>query len=279
MGVVGEKMKKIVIGLVWLLGSIFPACGHSEVNTMMMESTFRIYGSNGKTGTVFFIGKPDGTGKNKAVMVTAGHVLADMPGDEATIVFRKRGSDGQWTRFEQSIHIRQMGHPLWKVHPEADVAGMLLPLPQGITLSGAGVDWLVSDYVIQQYGIHPGMDLSCLGFPFGAEANAAGFPILRSGKIASYPLIPTAKTKTFLFDFSVFGGNSGGPVFYEIKNPELNGSTNIGSSVSGIMGLVIESYDITEKMSSTFETSEKRTPLRLAVVVHASYIRQLVDSL
>ena len=37
--------------------------------------------------------------------------------------------------------------------------------------------------------------------------------IRASGRIASYPITPTSKTRTFLLDFEVFEGNSGGPVF------------------------------------------------------------------
>ena len=52
-----------------------------------------------------------------------------------------------------------------------------------------------------------------LGFPRGLAANAAGFPILRAGRVASYPVAPARIFPTFLLDFSVFPGNSGGPVF------------------------------------------------------------------
>ena len=45
------------------------------------------------------------------------------------------------------------------------------------------------------------------------SADAAGFPILRSGRVASYPLAPASVFPTFLMDFSVFPGNSGGAVF------------------------------------------------------------------
>ena len=55
--------------------------------------------------------------------------------------------------------------------------------------------------------------MMALGFPRGLAANAAGFPILRSGRVASYPIAPAKIFPTFLLDFSVFPGNSGGPVF------------------------------------------------------------------
>ena len=55
--------------------------------------------------------------------------------------------------------------------------------------------------------------MMALGFPQGLSANEAGFPILRSGRVASYPLAPSAAFPTFLLDFRVFPGNSGGPVY------------------------------------------------------------------
>ena len=57
--------------------------------------------------------------------------------------------------------------------------------------------------------------MMALGFPQGLSANPAGFPILRSGRVASYPLGPSTAFPTFLLDFRVFPGNSGGPVWLD----------------------------------------------------------------
>ncbi len=61
-----------------------------------------------------------------------------------------------------------------------------------------------------------------LGYPRGFAANAAGFPILRAGKVASFPLSPADKYPTYMLDFSVFAGNSGGPVYISIPRARAN---------------------------------------------------------
>jgi len=117
-----------------------------------------------------------------------------------------------------------------------------------------------------------------LGFPFGAEANEEGFPILRSGRVASYPLVPSTKTKTFLLDFEVFKGNSGGPVFLYDRNRIYGGSIHIGTT-NFLLGLVSKEGEMTEQVKSIDQTVIKRHRLALAEVVHASLIREAIERL
>ena len=79
----------------------------------------------------------------------------------------------------------------WTRHPQADVAAMYIRLPVDVLPSILPTTLLAEDEGLKAYGLHPGDELNCLGYPLGAESNPSGFPILRSGKIASYPLLPT----------------------------------------------------------------------------------------
>ena len=89
---------------------------------------------------------------------------------------------------------------------------------------------LLADYdVFTKFEIHPGDELFCLGFPLAQGSNDAGFPILRSGKIASFPVIPAKIVKTFLFDFEVFSGNSGGPVYFAQSGRTYRGALRSGT--------------------------------------------------
>ena len=115
--------------------------------------------------------------------------------------------------------MRDGGKPLWYRHPEADVAAMIVPLPEEFLRQH---DWLpemllAGDDRFREREITAGDELMCLGYPLGLESNPAGFPILRSGRIASFPITPSTVAKSFLFDIPVYGGNSGGPVFYDRK--------------------------------------------------------------
>jgi hypothetical protein len=160
-----------------------------------------------------------------------------------------------------------------------DVAAIFIGVPSGTVERPVSTSLLIDDETLIKFEIHPGTELLCLGYPFGAEANAFGFPILRSGRIASYPLTPTKTTQTFLFDFTVFRGNSGGPVYFVEKNPTYGGGQHLGATIQGIVGLVVQERNITETVQELYQKRETTTPLRLGEVVHASFIKELVESI
>jgi hypothetical protein len=215
-----------------------------ELNKIMMESTFMIEGRSiaGPTiGTAFVIGRQiPNTDRARYVMVTAAHVLEEMQGDVAVIHLRRKVDEATntWVDVPTTIAIRANNQPLWKRHLEADVAAMYIGVPDEEAIILVGTQILADDKMLTEYEIKPGDELRCLGFPLGVASNSARFPVLRSGRIASYPLLPTDKTKTFLLDFRVFKGNSGGPVFfferYRLKPGTLGGYTNYHF----IMGMV-----------------------------------------
>ncbi|WP_347272729.1 serine protease [Candidatus Kuenenia sp.] len=252
----------------------------AELNTIMMEATCKIQGP-GSMGTGFIIGKPDtnNTGKVFYTLVTADHVLSKMQGETAVLVLRQYSDTNEWRRIELPIRIRNGVTNLWTKHPDVDVAGIFVRLPTNSVRTLLTTAELISDKQLIEYDIYPGMELMCLGYPFGVEANSLGFPILRSGRIASYPLTPTKTTKTFLFDFTVFRGNSGGPVYFIEKNPTYGGCVHLGNTIYGIAGLVVEESNITETIQELYEKKEKTTPLQLGTVIHASFIKELVDSM
>lgn len=166
-------------------------------------------------GTGFLIADPAPDGTPRVVLVTANHVFERMPGDKATIGFRVETPDGAWRYDPQQIPIRKNGRELWTHHATRDVACIAITAPPAFARAAIPMNWLAGDQTAGQYQIGPGDEMMALGFPQGLAANAAGFPILRSGRVASYPLAPASAFPTFLLDFHVFPGNSGGPVFLE----------------------------------------------------------------
>jgi len=170
---------------------------------------------------------------------------------------------------------------LWIRHPSADIAAMYIGLPDDVFQSILPTTLLADDQVLKQYGLHPGDELNCLGYPLGAEGNPVGFPVLRSGKIASYPLLPTKETASFLMDFQVFGGNSGGPVYLAQTGGTrlIDGTTRLGVTFQVIIGLVSEEIMLTQQQRGLYEKSERQYPLKLAKVVHASLIRDTIELL
>ena len=201
-----------------------------DLNVYMMEATVKLQGKD-SLGTGFLLLRPlsvqtgsKGSVSGKAVLVTAAHVLEEIFEDEITVVMHSLGSSGSWSRHESRLPIRRNGRPLWRRHPQSDVAVMYVsPDIQPFRVAPT-VDLLATDQDLEKYEMTPGVNLKCLGFPLGKESNSAGFAILRTGDIASYPLLPTAQTKTFLMDFRVFKGNSGGPVYF--AQPQYRGNVS-----------------------------------------------------
>jgi len=251
-----------------------------DINTIMMQATCKIVAPE-IVGTGFILGKPDPNNPPKAfyTLITAAHVLEAVQGDTIVLIIRQELDDGNWNRIEVPVKIKVNGQPLWTKHPDVDVAAMFVRLPKNSIKSLVTTNLLMNDSSLAKYEIHPGEEILCLGYPFGAEANAEGFPILRSGRIASYPLTPTEMTKTFLFDFTVFPGNSGGPVYFVKENPSYQGSVHMGETILGILGIVIKERSITQKIQQLYERKETTIPLQLAEVIHASFIKELIDSL
>jgi len=254
-----------------------------DLNVYMMESTVKLQGRD-SLGTGFMLVRPLGVQKGppgsisgKVVLVTAAHVFEGFPEDQITVVMHSPGSTGLWSRHESKLPIRVNGRPLWTRNPEADVAVMYV-LPDVSPFQKAPtVDLLATDELLKKYDMAPGVDLECLGFPLGRESSSAGFPILRVGAIASYPLLPTAVTKTFLMDFRVFKGNSGGPVYF--SQPEFRGSGTIEGRAQFIMGLVSQEALFPVQSADPYGASVRELQLMLGVVVHASIIRQTIEML
>lgn len=250
-----------------------------DLNTQMMRATFRLEGP-GSQGTAFFVGRrvPSDLSKFCYILVTADHVLADMKGEFATLHLRKKEGD-RYLKFSYQFRIRNASDPVWSKHPETDVAVMYLALPEGAAVAIVPLDLLATDEELAKYEIHPGDRLSSLGYPLGVEANEAGFPVLRSGHIASFPLTPTAEVRTFLFDLTVFGGASGGPVYFVETGRSYGGTVHASETVGFVMGLVSQQVEVLQETKTLTETRKTRHPLALAVVVQASAIKEAVDGL
>lgn len=246
------------------------ALAEFEINTTLMHYTYRIEGPTGKPnevkyGTVFVMGIPDANrpGKGQAVLVTAAHVLEGISGETANIYLREKMADGKFKKVDHVLKIRKGKNSLWVRHPDVDVAVMKIDLPVFVSkqtkeFPSLPTNRIADDEMMEKYEIHPGDQLLCLGYPLRKGANVSGFSILRSGKIASYPLIPAKDTKSFLFDFEVFPGNSGGPVYFVDKGRRYGGTTHLGETIQFVAGIVTRQHE----------------KLRLAVVVPAHFIKE-----
>ena len=283
----------LILALFLFLSGEAAAQDNVELNTILMQSTFMIEGQTAQgqrtVGTTFIMGRPypksdanpNELTKVRYVLITAAHVLEEMHGDSAILHLRHKVDADTWVPLPFQVPIRANGQPLWTKNPEADIAVMYLRIPNTATMSEAmtSTDLLADDKMLSKFEIHPGDELYCLGFPFGMSSNAAEFPILRSGRIASYPLLPTMTVKTFLFDFRVFKGNSGGPVYIAQSNRTYGGMAHLAEKIHFIVGLVSQESTYNEQLVGQYSAELHQYQLGLATVIDASIIRETIDTL
>lgn len=258
-----------------LLGSTFitsqASAADEDFTTQLMRATIKIAHEK-STATGFILTKPN---EEKHLLITAAHVLNNTPGDETTLLYRIKKSEGEYIKELVKITIRKEGKPLWAKHPTEDVAALWITPPKNVDLPNLSTELLASDAMLQKHKIHAGDLVANLGYPHRAEANSAGFPILRNGSIATYPLYPTAKTRTFLMSGNIFEGDSGGPVF--LSKPSRTEPDK--DEVRLILGLVAAQHFLDEDIKLIYGTSKIRHRLGLAIIVHASLIKETIELL
>lgn len=147
-----KKFQTRIVYVLFLLGLTFLllfcqakafANDINDINVSLMKSTFKITGKSKQdpmkfsVGTMFVVGRPLKSKPQASyyVMVTAAHVLDDIIGDEATILLRKKESDGTYKKVSSTIKIRENGVPLFVHHASADVVAMYLQIPNDLGFS------------------------------------------------------------------------------------------------------------------------------------------------
>jgi hypothetical protein len=244
-----------------------------DLSVELMHATVQLeqpLGNGTRTvGTGFLISETAPDGRPRTVLVTANHVFEQMPGQVARIGYRVANADGSWSYSPQPLRIRDSGgHELWTHHPARDVAAIAITAPPEFAKAAIPETYLASDETFTKYQVEAGDELMALGFPRGLAANQAGFPILRSGRIASYPVAPAKIFPTFLLDFSVFPGNSGGPVFmHDEARRSPRDAAQAPQDAEFIAGLLTQQVELNNER------------LEIGIVTHAKYIRETIDRL
>lgn len=214
-------------------------------------------------GTGFLISAANADGSPRTILITANHVFDSMKADEVKVGFRSTTLGGGWSYTPATLRIRdESGGELWTRHPSQDVAAITVTAPPEFARAAIPLNYLAADDGPAKRAIEPGAELLVLGYPRGLAANTAGFPILRSGRVASYPISPKT-SPTFLLDFAVFPGNSGGPVFFT-SGLQRAGNGEAPPFIAGIL-------------TQQVEFNNER--LAIGIVTHAKYIGETVDLL
>jgi hypothetical protein len=233
-----------------------------------LAATFRITNRQ-SAATCFFVSSAveRSVSGRSAVLVTAAHFLEQTSDSECQVVYRVENADKTFSRKEVSVSIRNGDALLWKKHPETDIAAMRVVLPDNAAVKPFDISQLATESSLQEWKIRVGQQVSIPCFPAKLEANEAGWPILRRGFVASHPLAPVRSARTILIDASTFGGDSGAPVVVASEDKSL------------VIGLALGMLRQTDSASLSFEQLTFHTPLGLAIVVQATFIRETIESL
>ena len=281
-------MKHILLVITCLFAFSSQLYSQRNFSESLMMSTYKIKdGKTGASGTAFILCESvsDTSLAGYTVLITAKHVLDGIKDSIAILELREKETH---TLFEHKLQIRSGNQNLYVCHDNADIAVIALDVPSKGECTNLSTGFLADDALLDSNEIAPGQDVNALGYPFGYSANKYGYSVLRSAKIASYPLLPTRIEKTFFIDMSVFGGNSGGPVYYEYINPLFIGKaqyliTDMKSIKQKtqffILGLVIEETTHEIHTETRYESKIQRVPLGVATVVHASLIKDTIAKL
>jgi len=240
-----------------------------DLSAALMQATVQVEQKlpNGShiIGTGFLINDPKPDGTPRTVLVTARHVFDRMPGATANIGYRVQDKDGSWSYEPQAIRIRGADHELFVHHPARDVVAISVKAPPEFAKAAIPLSWLAGADTFSKYSIGPGDEMMVLGYPQGLSADTAGFPILRSGRVAS-PVEPTTVSPTFLLDFRVFPGNSGGPVFMSEADHRRPGADQ-GQEVQFIAGML------------TQQVEQNDVRLEIGIVTDAEFVRETIAEL
>ena len=240
-----------------------------DLSTALMQATVEVEQAlpNGHhtIATGFLISDPTPDGRPRTVLVTANHVFNRMPGAVAKIGYRVMGKDGVWHYDPQPFTIRAGDTELWAHHRTRDVAAIAIDAPPEFAKAAIPLIWLAGSDTFTRYNIGPGDEMMVLGYPQGLSANSAGFPILRSGRVAS-PIDPSSVSPTFLLDFRVFAGNSGGPVFMAQAARRRPGADQ-PQDVQFIAGILTQQVELNDMR------------LEIGIVTDAEFVRETLAML
>jgi len=175
---------------------------------------------------------------------------------------------GSWRKEWRAEPTSDGDRLLWTRHPAYDVAVLPVAVPPEVAATAIPAAWFAAEDTFAQQDLQPGDALEVLGYPAGYASDGRGFAILRVGHLASYPLTPETEG-TFLVDFRVVSGNSGGPVFTSRRtdgHPPVVGAQ--GPQPDEFIAGIVAQQIVPGGQS-----------IDLGLVVHSLYVRQTLQLL
>lgn len=242
---------------------------------VILNSTVYIRNSFNNVGTGFLIAKAMGENKAGTFLITNKHILRKN-GDGEFVKFievRFYAKDPikaiEWIRFPILLDNGKFTDFVF-MHPqeEVDIVGILISpvinqYQDKINFTKLGEDAILTREVAQKELIDAGEDLLILGYPGGIFSENNYLPLVKTGLLSSSSTEDLylklgekeIKGKIYLIEGSLFGGNSGGPVFVKVrekverKDDGLHQTVNLGTYIPiYLLGVQSSSIQLKEKI-------------------------------
>ena len=246
-----------------------------DFTTAMIQATVAVASAPGgpaTAGTGLLVSDPLPDGAPRVVLVTARHVIQNIVqtggSAQVQIGLRLKAPDGSWRKEWRAEPTQDGERLLWVRHPVYDVAVLPVTVPPEVAAAAIPASWFADADTFDREGLQDGDALEVLGYPQGYASDGRGFAILRVGRLASYPITPETEG-TFLVDFPVTSGNSGGPVFTSRR-------TGRGPAAVGAEGPQPEEFIAGVVAQQIVPNGQS---ISLGLVVHALYVRQTLQLL
>jgi hypothetical protein len=212
-------------------------------------------------GSAFFYGRPNGVDEEDGRMryavylVSNKHVFGEL--QQVVIRANPKSTDATATVRDYNVDLRRPDgtggtEPAWIAHPDPDVDVGVIRVnfnvlqDEGMQASffGGDVHALRSAELLAN-GVTEGDLGYVLGFPMGFVGDHRSVVIVRNGNIARIRDVLAGTEKSFLFDATVFPGNSGGPVVLRPEMLSIEGTQAISrASLIGIVRAYVPYQDI-----------------------------------
>jgi hypothetical protein len=243
----------------------------AERGQRIVDATYKL--TDGQTAaTCFLIERPQTDGKGaQIVLVTAAHVLENFKGEEARLIQRLPVAEDRVELVPWPFRIRQGNQPLWKKHPQTDVAAMVIQPANDPRPNALPDSILATAETWQQHEFEPGDIVRLVGYPHALqfEPSPQGYATTRLGALSGRPSKPTERSRQFLIGVNVFEGDSGGPVYYLGDKPPDGGPRPLV-----ILGLVQGQHFLNESFRTAYQSAEFRQRLGVGIVSHATAITE-----
>ncbi len=260
---------RLVLLILLVFVAVEPLAAGSPFDAVL-RSVLRISGSDGSGDPVFgtaFLMQGRGGASDQAWLVTAGHVLNRISGENAQITMRRQVR-GVFYGSPVQVKIRAGGRPLFFHNPELDLAALKIGLPGEADCCVLARDFAADDGRLDRAGFGSGVRVLIPGYPYGEAASEAGFAFVREGIVSSFPVLPSSSQPVFYVDFEVFEGYSGAPVVF-----------SGGDSTGFLAGMVLQEVFLEELRPAGKKTARTRRGLGLAKVLSGPLIKAYLSTL